>query len=132
MAIGEMITAARGGNVIAVEEQYVDYDLTPGHENFVFIDHGDCTYSFYAHLTQFGALVDVGDAVDAGQDIGLSGHTGNSSWPHLHFQVGLLGGDNCDRITGQTIATTFRNTRPHPDGLQDGERYEALDPAALD
>ncbi|WP_328726884.1 M23 family metallopeptidase [Streptomyces sp. NBC_00259] len=53
--------------------------------NEVVIKHGDGTYSQYAHLSQLS--VASGDGVTGGQQIGLSGSTGNSSGPHLHFEI---------------------------------------------
>lgn len=55
----------------------------------VIIDHGLGLYTVYAHLSQPGA--DMGDWVEAGQVIGLSGNTGRSSGPHLHWDVILDG-----------------------------------------
>ncbi|GAA2909242.1 hypothetical protein GCM10020221_01640 [Streptomyces thioluteus] len=49
------------------------------------IKHDDNTYSQYAHLSS--VAVQVGQSVTAGQQIGLSGSTGNSSGPHLHFEI---------------------------------------------
>ncbi len=49
--------------------------------------HEDGTTGEYYHLQQKGALVDVGDRVVAGQQIGLSGNTGHTTMPHLHFAV---------------------------------------------
>ncbi|WP_157871621.1 M23 family metallopeptidase, partial [Streptomyces aurantiacus] len=53
--------------------------------NAVVIKHGNGTYSQYAHLSR----VDVkpGQVVKTGQPIALSGNTGNSSGPHLHFEI---------------------------------------------
>ncbi|MEU6868719.1 LysM peptidoglycan-binding domain-containing M23 family metallopeptidase [Streptomyces sp. NPDC046876] len=53
--------------------------------NEVVIRHADGKYSQYGHLSQLS--VSVGQAVTAGQRIGLSGSTGNSTGPHLHFEV---------------------------------------------
>ena len=49
--------------------------------------HDDWTTGEYYHLKKDGVLVEVGDRVVAGQKIGLSGNTGNSALPHLHFGV---------------------------------------------
>ncbi|MEU9131015.1 LysM peptidoglycan-binding domain-containing M23 family metallopeptidase [Kitasatospora sp. NPDC048540] len=53
--------------------------------NEVVIKHADGKYSEYAHLSSIG--VSVGQTVTAGQQIGLSGATGNVTGPHLHFEV---------------------------------------------
>lgn len=117
MPIGTEIVAARSGTVSQLVEQYVDGDNTPGHENNIWVRHGDGTASAYLHLTHNGALLQVGDPVTAGQVIALSGNTGASTEPHLHFSVIVSGPGS--------IPTTFRNTRPHPNGLVQGESYLA-------
>ncbi|WP_137992211.1 M23 family metallopeptidase [Streptomyces vilmorinianum] len=53
--------------------------------NEVVIQHADGTYSQYAHLSSLS--VSAGQTVSGGQQIGLSGSTGNSSGPHLHFEI---------------------------------------------
>ncbi|MFI1014889.1 peptidoglycan DD-metalloendopeptidase family protein [Streptomyces sp. NPDC020965] len=53
--------------------------------NEVVIQHTDGTYSQYAHLSSLA--VSAGQSVTGGQQIGLSGSTGNSSGPHLHFEI---------------------------------------------
>ena len=55
--------------------------------NHVVIDHGNGLYSFYAHLQKGSVKVKVGDKVQAGDELGLLGNTGNSSAPHMHFQI---------------------------------------------
>jgi murein DD-endopeptidase MepM/ murein hydrolase activator NlpD len=51
----------------------------------VVIDHGDGHYTHYAHASE--ARVSPGDRVEAGDVIALEGSTGNSTGPHLHFEV---------------------------------------------
>ena len=58
-----------------------------GRANFVRILHDDGTMALYAHLKTDGVLVRVGQQVQAGQQIGLSGNTGFTTGPHLHFAV---------------------------------------------
>lgn len=55
--------------------------------NYVLIRHADGEYSLYAHLQQASVSVKPGDAVRAGQKIAKAGSSGNSTEPHLHFQV---------------------------------------------
>lgn len=53
--------------------------------NEVVIKHADGNYSQYAHLSSLS--VSAGQSVTGGQSIGLSGSTGNSTGPHLHFEI---------------------------------------------
>ncbi|WP_030621692.1 M23 family metallopeptidase [Streptomyces sclerotialus] len=57
----------------------------PAYGNAIVIKHGAHTYTQYAHLSKI--QVQVGQKVSAGDRIGLSGSTGNSTGPHLHFEV---------------------------------------------
>ena len=60
-------------------------ETIPG--NLVVIDHGNGEFSHYAHLATGSAKVKVGDRVKQGQTIALLGTSGNSTEPHLHFQL---------------------------------------------
>ncbi|MEV6955130.1 M23 family metallopeptidase [Streptomyces sp. NPDC051183] len=57
----------------------------PAYGNAIVIKHANNTYSQYAHLSKI--QVKVGQKVTKGQQIALSGNTGNSSGPHLHFEI---------------------------------------------
>jgi murein DD-endopeptidase MepM/ murein hydrolase activator NlpD len=57
------------------------------HANYVLVRHDDGTLGNYAHLAKGGVKVVVGQRVDAGELIALSGNTGFSSGAHLHFSV---------------------------------------------
>lgn len=90
MKIGDTIVAARDGIVIktvvkhkkqGTTEKYKDYG------NYIMIYHDDNTFSQYVHLKQYGNLVNVGDKVKKDQPIALSGFTGYTTIPHLHFGV---------------------------------------------
>jgi len=118
MPIGTDIVASRAGSVVVVVENYPENNNTPGQENYLIIQHGDGSISGYYHLTLSGAVVAVGDSVAQGDVIGRSGNTGDSSEPHLHFEVARC--EDCE-----TLAVNFRNTRYHSNGLNDGEEYRA-------
>ena len=55
--------------------------------NHVILDLGGGRYAMYAHLAPHSAIVRVGDHVKAGQKLGLLGNSGNTTGPHLHFQI---------------------------------------------
>ncbi|MFD7506991.1 M23 family metallopeptidase [Streptomyces sp. NPDC059850] len=57
----------------------------PAYGNAIVIKHDNDTYTQYAHLSRID--VRIGQSVTTGQNIGLSGSTGNSTGPHLHFEV---------------------------------------------
>lgn len=90
---GQNIRAARGGRVHVVVESesknsYQSKDLCKdGVGNYVVIDHRDGTFGTYWHLSQNGVIPKVGDHVERGDKIAISGHTGVSSTPHVHFDV---------------------------------------------
>src|SRR5271169_2664779 len=49
--------------------------------------YGHSQYALYAHLKPYSVTLQVGDVVTEGQKLGLLGNTGNTTGPHLHFQV---------------------------------------------
>jgi murein DD-endopeptidase MepM/ murein hydrolase activator NlpD len=55
--------------------------------NHVIMDLGNGLYAFYAHMQPGSLRVKVGERVKTGQVLGLLGNTGNSSEPHLHFDI---------------------------------------------
>ena len=60
-----------------------------GYGNLVVVDHGGGLSTAYAHNSAFAAS--VGDSVSQGEVIAYSGNTGNSSGPHVHFEVRVNG-----------------------------------------
>ncbi|MBM3819444.1 MAG: M23 family metallopeptidase [Acidimicrobiia bacterium] len=130
MPIGTPVHAIRGGVVVAVEERFSNDDHADYHENWVMVRHADDTIARYIHLTTNGALVDVGSVVGQGQVVGLSGNSGASNEPHLHFDVQRCGPNIPPRYNdlpcGMTVPLSFRNTEPHSCGLQARKTYRAL------
>jgi hypothetical protein len=88
---GTPVYAARAGVVMQVESDFdkagLDLEKYGGRANYVRILHDDGTMGLYAHLRPEGVLVRAGQRVKTGQQIGLSGNTGFTSGPHLHFAV---------------------------------------------
>ncbi|MDB5251587.1 MAG: family peptidase [Flaviaesturariibacter sp.] len=90
MTPGSVVCAARHGVVVGLRADSDEGGLKPGNladGNYIIIEHPDGSRAQYWHLQHNGALVSLGDTVMAGQRIGLSGNTGYTAFPHLHFQV---------------------------------------------
>ncbi len=90
MPIGEPVTAARDGVVCWIDQKFNeggnDRSLI-NKANRVVIYHDDGTLASYVHIRHEGALVEVGDVVERGDLVALSGNVGFSTTPHLHFVV---------------------------------------------
>ncbi|RNF80077.1 transglycosylase family protein [Streptomyces botrytidirepellens] len=78
VGVGTSVKAVAGGQVVSA-----GWADAYGYE--VIIRHADGKYSQYAHLSQLS--VRAGQGVNVGQQIGRSGSTGNTTGPHLHFEV---------------------------------------------
>ncbi|MEO0997300.1 MAG: M23 family metallopeptidase [Pseudomonadota bacterium] len=90
MPEGTPVHAARDGVVARIEESNTVGCWKDGcgkYANFVVVLHDDGTTGEYYHLQHDGALVGIGDRVRRGQQIALSGNTGHTTMPHLHFAV---------------------------------------------
>lgn len=122
MPVGTKVTAARAGIVVASRA-----DVSTGGSdlafkkdyNYIVIRHEDGTYAEYLHLDKGGVLVRTGDKVTQGQEIGLSGATGYTSGPHLHFAV-------FNTVTGKerrTIPIEFELASGKHVALQEGRSY---------
>lgn len=81
------IAAATGTPVYAADSGYVTFvgwtDI--GYGRLIIIDHGNGFVTYYAHMNSFSVV--VGQAVTRGKLIGLMGSTGNSTGPHVHFEI---------------------------------------------
>jgi murein DD-endopeptidase MepM/ murein hydrolase activator NlpD len=90
MDIGDTVCAARAGIVVAKIEGYDVHGAGEEYKSFancLFIYHEDGSIAQYVHLKQKGCLVNLGDTITKGQPIALSGMTGYTTVPHLHFNV---------------------------------------------
>lgn len=90
MPEGTQIVAARDGVVVDVRDDsnVQGDDISYNNDaNYIVIWHDDGTFAQYAHLKQYGVHVKEGEKVKRGQFIGLSGNTGYTTGPHLHFEV---------------------------------------------
>lgn len=105
---GTAVLAARAGTVMQVQAGFQgngqdrDHDL--GRANLVRVLHEDGSMAVYAHLQHNGALVRQGEQVQAGQRIGLSGNTGYSAAPHLHFAVQVNAGMRLRSIPARIVS----------------------------
>ena len=94
--LGVDIIAARGNLVYAVAEGTITkvYYDRPGSlsGNGVRLTTDDGTYFFYAHFDTIAEGISPGVRVQAGQVVGTIGATGNTSTPHLHFEIHPGGG----------------------------------------
>jgi len=117
MPIGSDVVAARAGVVYKVEQSKTDGDGCAAGENHIYVNHADGTSAHYLHLTHNGSKVAVGDTVTQGEVIGLSGNTGCTSGPHLHFEV------DSDQESGISVPVTFSNVGVDERGLIQGKTY---------
>lgn len=105
---GKPIKAWKAGTIARV------VSITTSYGNYVVINHPSGQSSWYAHMSRFAGLR-PGMPVKAGQVIGYVGSTGNSSGPHLHFEIrgsqagikfsGGGGGDSVESYASGPIAT---------------------------
>ena len=80
--MGNPVKSVAAGKVILVGDHYYA-------GNSVYVDHGNGVVSMYFHLSE--PTVKVGDTVERGQTVGLTGMTGRATGPHLHFSLSVLG-----------------------------------------
>ncbi|WP_278002243.1 M23 family metallopeptidase [Natrinema caseinilyticum] len=93
---GEPVVAPADGVVVAAEDGHRDYHRAGGwldprqrdlRGNHVTIEHAPGEYSVLAHLQEGSLAVSAGDRLERGDRIARCGHSGNSTEPHLHFQL---------------------------------------------
>lgn len=90
--LGIDIGGSTGDGIFASDSGVVVFSgwSTTGYGNMIMIDHGNGYQTLYAHLSQVSTY--CGKSVYQGDYIGAMGTTGNSTGPHLHFEVRYMGG----------------------------------------
>lgn len=93
LQVGDTIASADKGYVVGVIEDYKEYGTSKAwrdndKSNYITLYHPHSgLFTQYVHLNYKGALVELGDFIEPGQPIGISGMTGFTTKPHLHFNV---------------------------------------------
>jgi hypothetical protein len=88
--IGVPVFAVREGVVVDTHDGEPDMNTvwnTANKANFVILDHGDGIIAWYYHFKAGSVAVVPGQTVAAGTQLGLTGSSGLSNWPHLHFET---------------------------------------------
>ena len=125
MPEGTPVLAAREGVVVGIKgnsdlggsDKKFEWDA-----NYILIRHGDGSLGHYVHLQRGGVLVRMGQVVTAGEVIALSGNTGHSTGPHLHFAV-FKAQSGKER---ETIPIKFKVAPLIADVLLEGRSYAAF------
>lgn len=106
MDAGREVVAAADGTVVATNDG--EYDRCSsgdcGEANYVFIEHANGRRTWYYHLKQWTVAVSVGQYVTCGTHLGYAGSSGNSTGPHLHFEVRESSGYASDPFDGPCSA----------------------------
>lgn len=124
MPVGTEVFAARGGVVVrayAGSNRGGSSHKFVKDSNYIIIEHEDGTFGEYAHLRKNGVLVNIGQKIRKGQIIALSGNTGYSSGPHLHFMVSKVKKNGASA----SLPVTFRTQAGVIKHLKEGNTYTA-------
>lgn len=107
---GKRLNAPGSGKIITVVQDI--HDNIPGQfnreipeGNHIVIDHENGEFSMLAHFKEGSIIVSIGDMVLKGQELGKAGNSGNSSEPHLHYQLQT----NAEPFKGEGLPAQFLN-----------------------
>jgi hypothetical protein len=122
-AFGKPVFAPYAGKIVDVVWNIPDnipqvQNLEHPLGNYLIIQHDPSEYSMHCHLKHNSILVRKGEAISAGQILGLVGNSGNSSEPHLHFQIS----NSSDVKYSQGIPVVFKGIG----FLEDGDIVESF------
>ena len=123
MPEGTPIRAVQKGTIVEVIDHFTEHGLVPemyNRGNQVILQHDDGAYTLYHHLAPQGAKVKVGQRVEEGEVIALSGNTGFTDTPHLHFMAyRLVGGQR------ESFPMLFKSGRDDPFFIAPEAKYLA-------
>jgi hypothetical protein len=134
---GEPVLAPADGTVVSVSDIHPDEPVgelgqSPTYGNHILLQIGNRRYAVMAHLKQGSARVSKGELVQGGQQIAAVGDSGNSLWPHLHFQI--QDSPDLDQ-QARTVPVVFRDvvlirsgreTTPSEADLRRGDRIRRI------
>jgi len=108
-----LVVAAAAGQIVYKNDGSYDRNCSFNNDqwNAVFVEHSDGSVAWYGHMKE-GSLTskNVGDTVATGETLGVVASSGNSTGPHLHFEVYDAGGNLIDPYAGpcnDTAATSW-------------------------
>jgi murein DD-endopeptidase MepM/ murein hydrolase activator NlpD len=121
-----LVRAARAGVVVQVVHTFKGAGTDASYKeqdkaNRILVRHGDGTLGYYGHLKPGGVFVREGQSITAGQLLGLSGNTGYSQGPHLHFEVRK----QLDSRRWQTLPVRFTTAQGQGLTLEKDKAYSA-------
>lgn len=128
---GEPVLAPAAGTVVVAEDgvpENVPGEMNADEKlgNHVVIDHGNDEFSLFAHLQTGSVAVATGETVEPGTPVGACGNSGNSSEPHLHYQ--LQSGP--DFFASKSVPAPFHDYQADGESVEVGEprRGQAVAP----
>jgi hypothetical protein len=133
---GDHVTSVTRGVVVGTKDAIADnepvgslppIDLETIGGNYVVVAFGSGHFAYYAHLQPGSLRARVGDRVRPGQVLGLLGNSGNSDFPHLHFQIM----DTPSPLASDGLPYEFRSFTS-PGGIANIDEVASGEPAVFD